>query len=82
MPFLLSLRPLWRCPMTEGHPIRQKSANGTPKPTTSIERTCATCRASFGGLAPGKTGERGIWQGWFWYCSLECAPERVKEGAR
>ncbi len=53
-------------------PIRQKSANGQPRPTTSIERTCKRCGASLVGLAPGKTGERGIWDSWAWYCSQEC----------
>lgn len=55
------------------YPIRQKSAY-LPNPTTSIERTCRSCGASFLGLSPGKTGERGIWhsQGWVWYCSVEC----------
>lgn len=58
-----------------GYPIREKSANGKPKPKTSIERTCRKCKASFIGLAPGKTGERGIWTGLgSWYCSTECAP--------
>ena len=28
-------------------PVRQKSALGLPKPTTSIERTCRRCGASF-----------------------------------
>lgn len=58
-----------------GYPVRQKSAHGWPKPETSIERCCRTCRASFIGLAPGKTGERGIWRGFRWYCSVECDPE-------
>ena len=58
--------------MTYDSPIRKLSANGLPKPTTRIERTCATCGASFTGLAPGKTGERGIWREWQWFCSLEC----------
>lgn len=49
--------------------IRQKSAEGKPKPTTSIERTCQGCGASFLGLAPGKTGERGVWREWCWFCS-------------
>ena len=54
-------------------PIRQHSANGEPKPNTSIERRCRSCGASFLGLAPGKTGERGVWKTWTWYCSQECA---------
>ena len=54
-------------------PIRQKSARGEPKPETSIERRCRSCGASFIGLAAGKTGEVGIWRGWRWYCSVECA---------
>ena len=36
---------------------------------------CHTCGASFAGLAPGKTGEAGIWRFWRWYCSVECAPD-------
>jgi hypothetical protein len=59
-------------------PVRQKSARGQPKAETSIERTCRTCRASFIGLAPGKTGEAGIWHDWHWYCSAECAPAECK----
>jgi len=61
------------------YPFRQKSAKGEPRPTTSIERTCSTCGASFIGLAPGKTGEAGIWNYWQWYCSIECAPKRVRD---
>ncbi len=53
-------------------PIRQRSANGVPKPGTSIERRCVECGASFIGLAPGKTHERGIWDDWQWFCSVEC----------
>jgi hypothetical protein len=63
------------------YPIRQKSALGWPKPGTDIERRCRTCGASFIGLAPGKTGERGIWHGchgWRWYCSVECAPAAAR----
>jgi hypothetical protein len=56
------------------YPIRYKSTHGQPPPTTTIERTCAKCKASFLGLAPGKTNERGIWADWNWYCSKECAP--------
>jgi hypothetical protein len=61
------------------YPIRQKSAHGQPKPNTSIERRCAnrSCGASFIGLAPGKTGEAGIWRDWRWYCSVECAPAQA-----
>lgn len=56
------------------YPVRQKSLNGEPKPLTSIERTCKTCGASFIGSAAGRTGERGIWRDWSWYCSAECDP--------
>ena len=56
-------------------PVRQKSARGHPRPETSITRCCKTCGACFIGLAPGKTGERGIWRDWRWYCSAECDPE-------
>jgi hypothetical protein len=56
------------------YPIRQESACGQPKPETSIERCCHGCGASFAGLAPGKTGQAGIWNWhhWRWYCSVEC----------
>jgi hypothetical protein len=54
-------------------PIRQRSAHGQPPPRTGIERCCMGCGASFLGLAPGKTGERGIWtEGLVWWCSEEC----------
>lgn len=53
--------------------LREKSANGEPKPLTSIERRCVGCGASFLGLAPGKTGERGLWTSDLrWFCSVEC----------
>lgn len=55
-------------------PIRVKSAHGQPAPTTSIERTCRRCGASFRALAPGKTGERGLWSEAGWWCSIECYP--------
>lgn len=57
-----------------GYPFRQKSAQGQPAPKTGIERRCRTCGASFIGLAPGKTGEAGIWDDPHWYCSVECTP--------
>lgn len=57
-------------------PIRQRSLKGKPKPTTSIERCCAGCAASFIGAVPGATGERGIWHDWRWYCSQECFDDR------
>jgi hypothetical protein len=57
---------------TGGWPVREKSANGVPAPKTSIERYCVRCRASFLGLAAGKTGEVGIWVEWNWFCSREC----------
>jgi hypothetical protein len=56
-------------------PVRVPSLKGQPKPATKIERTCGTCRASFIGSAPGKTGEFGIWRDWRWYCSVECDPQ-------
>lgn len=56
----------------EAPPIRQRSAKGEPKPNTSIERCCASCGASFISLAYGKTGERGLWNDWKWWCSQEC----------
>ena len=61
-------------------PIRQVSARGKPAEPSKSARTCANCHASFLGLAPGKTGERGLWDMWSWYCSVECAPASlVKE---
>jgi hypothetical protein len=54
------------------YPVRTDSAHGEPKPSTPIERTCRSCHASFLGLAAGKTGLRGIWRDWSWYCSVEC----------
>jgi hypothetical protein len=62
--------------MSASYPIRQKSADGEPKPNTGIERRCRKCGASFIGLAPGKTGERGLWDQWHWYCSEECYSRR------
>lgn len=64
------------------YPVRQKSAKGLPKPTTSIERTCRKCGASFLGLAAGKTGEVGIWNDMAWLCSVECAPPKIRAGVR
>lgn len=55
------------------YPIRKKSAQGRPRPLYSITRGCAACGACFLQLAAGKTGERGLWKDWRWYCSLECA---------
>jgi hypothetical protein len=60
-------------------PLRQKSANGQPRPNTTIERTCRKCGASFIGLAAGKTGERGVWNNWDWFCSVECAERLTAE---
>lgn len=57
-------------------PVRQKSANGQPKPSSEFVRSCRRCKASFIGLAPGKTGERGLWDAWAWYCSQECYDKR------
>jgi len=56
------------------YPIRQRSLRGQPRPATSIGRTCRKCGASFIGSAPGKTGERGLWRDWQWFCSAECDP--------
>lgn len=53
-------------------PIRQRSAKGHPPPFSEFTRRCARCRACFLGLAAGKTGERGLWREWSWYCSQEC----------
>lgn len=63
-------------------PPRITSARGEPKPETSIERTCCNCGASFIGLAPGKTGLRGIWQRFRWFCSTECAGVEPADAVR
>lgn len=57
-------------------PIRQKSAKGIPREDNPFGRRCVVCEASFMRLAPGLTGERGLWggpTGWSWFCSAECA---------
>lgn len=65
------------------YPVRKRSANGLPPPFNDIVRRCARCGACFLGLAPGKTGERGIWDGaWSWYCSEECAPNALIDGSQ
>lgn len=65
--------------MATSYPFRQKSAQGQPKPNTTIERRCQKCGASFIGLAPGKTGEAGIWDNRSrWWCSVGCAPANVR----
>jgi hypothetical protein len=56
-------------------PIRNRSVKGEPKETSNIGRSCRGCGASFLHLAPGKVGLRGVWHGWTWYCSHECAGE-------
>lgn len=63
-------------------PVRQKSAHGQPKPSSHFLRCCHSCGADFGALAPGNTGERGIWDdgpGFVWYCSVECAPAGLRK---
>ena len=54
------------------YPVRLKSAL---KVTDDYQfaRHCAECGASFLLLAPGKTGERGIWRPpLIWFCSVDC----------
>jgi hypothetical protein len=53
-------------------PVRQKSAKGQPPEPWDMARTCRRCKASFLGLAAGKTGERGLWSWSGWWCSQEC----------
>jgi hypothetical protein len=53
-------------------PVRQKSAKGQPPEPCPTARTCRRCKASFLGLAAGKTGERGLWSWSGWWCSQEC----------
>jgi hypothetical protein len=64
---------------TKTYPIRQRSARGVPAEGCQFLRRCVNCRASFLGLAPGKTGERGIWRDWSWFCSAECAGHSLDE---
>lgn len=60
--------------MVSDWPVRGRSAKGEPKAFSRFTRTCARCGACFIGLAPGLTGERGLWDQMTWYCSRECAP--------
>lgn len=55
-------------------PVRIMSAHGKPAQPSQFLRSCRTCAASFSGLAPGRTGERGLWSAGRWFCSVECAP--------
>jgi len=57
------------------YPVRKRSAHGLPRPKYQFTRACRVCGACFLELAPGKTGERGIWNDWRWYCSQECFAE-------
>lgn len=59
-------------------PIRVKSAAGEP-PQRDFVRCCRTCKADFLGLAPGRTGERGLWSAEGWFCSMECAPQDLRD---
>lgn len=61
-------------------PVRQRSAQGKPKPLSQFERTCRRCGASFVRL-DGGASERGIWHDMVWYCSVECAPVDRKSAA-
>lgn len=56
--------------------VRQESANGQPPARSKFFRSCKRCDADFLGLAPGKTGERGLWKDWAWFCSQECYDKR------
>ena len=60
--------------MFERIPVRQLSAKGQPAPFGDFTRRCQTCGACFIGLAVGKTGERGLWHEWQWFCSVQCYP--------
>lgn len=52
--------------------VRVRSAKGQP-PCRKFMRRCAYCEADFLGLAPGKTGLRGLWDNCGdWWCSVEC----------
>lgn len=56
-------------------PLRQKSANGEPKPTWDMLRACHVCGAAWYDLDCGGATERGIWSslgGMRWFCSVEC----------
>jgi len=59
-------------------PIRQRTPRPPVPPDSRFARRCVTCGSGFLNLAPGKTGERGIWREWSWFCSAECAPEAVE----
>lgn len=59
--------------LPESMPIRQHTPRPVVRPDSRFARACDTCGASFLALAPGKTGERGIWRDWQWFCSQECA---------
>lgn len=55
------------------YPVRLRSANGLPPLRAAFLRSCRRCHADFFSLAPGKTGERGLWDECLhWWCSQEC----------
>lgn len=54
-------------------PLRQRAPRPTVKPPSEFARRCHVCGSDFLALAPGKTGERGIWRDWHWFCSIECS---------
>lgn len=61
--------------------IRERSCRGEPAPRSQFARRCRACGADFLGLAPGRTGLRGIWQDWQWFCSRECHNNPSKQGS-
>ncbi len=63
--------------MTNEWPIRIKSVRTVSK--SQFFRKCETCDADFIDLAAMKTGERGLWFEWKWYCSLQCTPKELQE---
>ena len=60
-------------------PLRQHRAPFVKPPL--YFRGCANCGTSLM-ATEGGAAERGPWDGWRWYCSLECAPERLSQDAR
>jgi len=61
-------------------PVREKSANGIPRPRGPHSRVCGSCGADFIALAKSSDGMTGMWRNWRWVCSRECAERmRLKE---
>ncbi len=61
--------------------LRIKSCNGVPVEKSQFLRKCQQCGASFRRLAPGITGQYGLWRDWRWFCSQECYGKDGGEGS-